>query len=96
VILETNQTKNGKITIELEKSEHSALIVIKDNGGGISQDIIDRIFESYFTTKEQGKGIGMGLYISKMIIEENLGGKLSVYNSDTGAVFEIKLELDNG
>lgn len=95
-ILEANKNgNNGKITIKLEKKDSNALIVITDNGGGIPQAVIDRIFEPYFTTKEQGKGIGMGLYISKMIIEENFGGKLSVANSDAGAVFEIKLELEN-
>ena len=53
------------------------------------------MFEPYFTTKEQGKGIGMGLYISKMIIEDTLGGELCVSNSDIGAVFEIKLEIND-
>ncbi len=93
VIIESN--KNGKITINLERKGSRAIIFLKDNGGGIPQNFINRIFEPYFTTKEQGKGIGMGLYISKMIIEENMNGKLSVYNSDIGAIFKIELELED-
>ena len=53
--------------------------------------MIDRIFEPYFTTKEQGKGTGMGLYISKLIIENSMSGKLSVENTMRGALFKIVL-----
>ncbi len=92
-ILQTNNS-NGKIDINLYKEHGYAIISVKDNGGGMSETILDRVFEPYFTTKEQGKGIGMGLYISKMIIEDNMNGHLSVKNSEKGAVIKIKLELE--
>ncbi len=86
-VLMENKTSYGKIVIKIENNE----ISISDNGGGILHEILDRIFEPYFTTKEQGKGTGMGLYMSKMIIEQNIGGTISARNSDDGAEFIIIL-----
>jgi signal transduction histidine kinase len=73
-----NNIENGYIKIKL----HNHQIDIIDNGGGIPQDIIERIYEPYFTTKEQGKGTGMGLYMSKMIIEGNMGGKMKASSNE--------------
>ena len=84
-----NHTKEGMIHISLDTTTHT--MIIKDNAGGIPQDILPRIFEPYFTTKEQGKGTGLGLYMSKMIIEDNMHGKLQVYNESGGAKFIIQL-----
>jgi len=86
-VLVEKDIKNPTIDITIKDNS----VYIEDNGGGIPKDIINRIFEPYFTTKEQGKGTGMGLYISKMIIEDNMGGKLSVTNTDVGAKFKIDL-----
>ena len=80
-----NNIKNPKINIEILGNR----LLIKDNAGGIPGDVLNRIFEPYFTTKEQGKGTGLGLYMSKMIIEDNMHGKLSVRNEDGWTVFEI-------
>ncbi|RLA78210.1 MAG: histidine kinase, partial [Epsilonproteobacteria bacterium] len=82
--------ENPTIDIVIEKNK----ITIEDNAGGIPQDIIDKIFDSYFTTKGKDKGTGMGLYMSKMIIEDNMGGVLSVKNSRNGSVFCIKFDID--
>jgi len=86
--LVANNIKNPTIDIKIDKNK----ISIEDNGGGIAKDIIDRIFEPYYTSKEQGKGTGMGLYLSKMIIVDSMGGELSVRNSDNGAVFEMSFK----
>jgi len=81
---------NKRIDISLSKDSKS--IKIKDNAGGIPKDIIDRIFEPYFTTKETGKGTGIGLYMSKTIIEKNMKGFLLARNIDKYAEFEIIFE----
>ena len=83
-----NRITDSKIIIKLDKDK----IIISDNAGGISEDIIDRIFEPYFTTKEQGKGTGMGLYMSQVIMQKNIGGLLSVRNIDNGAEFTIAFD----
>ncbi len=85
-----NNIQNPMIKIEIDEGN----VIIKDNAGGIPLEIIDRIFDSYVTTKKESKGTGIGLYMSKIIIEENMNGKLTVRNEDDGAVFEICLEQE--
>ena len=92
--LEKNM-ENGKIEVVIDSNNNLGIIKIKDNAGGIPQDVIKRVFEPYCTTKEQGKGTGLGLYMSKMIIEDNMKGKLSVENIDDGAIFTIEIEAQN-
>lgn len=70
-----------------------AVVVIVDNGGGIPADVLHKIYEPYFTTKEQGKGTGVGLYMSKTIIERNMGGTIAARNTRTGAEFKIEIPL---
>ncbi|KJR40540.1 membrane protein containing ATP-binding region, ATPase-like domain protein [Candidatus Magnetoovum chiemensis] len=86
--------KDGFINIALANSEDKITITISDNGGGIPSDIMERIFEPYFTTKEPGKGTGIGLYMSKVIIESNMSGKLSVKALEDGVIFTIELPRD--
>ncbi|MEO5356037.1 MAG: ATP-binding protein [Nitrospirae bacterium YQR-1] len=84
----------GSILINIDNSEDKSRVIvsIRDNGGGIPDDVVGRIFEPYFTTKEQ-EGTGIGLYMSKTIIETNMGGSLMVYNVDGGAEFMISLDV---
>ncbi len=83
------QIKDAEIKINLIKEEKNILIEIIDNAGGINKKIIGKIFEPYFTTKD--KGLGIGLYMSKVIIEKNIGGKLEVRNTIDGVKFLILL-----
>jgi signal transduction histidine kinase len=87
------------IFIDIFKKEENIFIQIKDNAGGIKEDIIGRIFEPYFTTKHKSQGTGIGLYMSDEIITKHMNGKLEVENSTfeynnktfTGALFTIKI-----
>jgi len=82
---------NPKIEIKIVEEEDICSIKVIDNAGGIPQDILNRVFEPYFTTKEQGKGTGLGLYMSKRIIEESMNGKITAENTEKGAVFSINM-----
>ncbi|HRF57019.1 MAG TPA: HAMP domain-containing sensor histidine kinase [Campylobacterales bacterium] len=86
-----SKTQKKQITISISQTNDTTKIAIKDSGGGINAKIIDRIFEPYFTTKPQGEGTGIGLYMSKQIIERHIGGSLVAQNGDFGAIFTITL-----
>jgi len=83
------KTKNPLLTITAFSKHDTNLIVIEDNAGGIDIEPIEKIFEPYFSTKHASIGTGIGLYMSKTIIEKNNNGKLEVSNSNSGAVFRI-------
>jgi signal transduction histidine kinase len=83
--------KNPRINLFIGKYEDNAIMTIQDNAGEIDKDKIDMIFEPYYTTKSSLKGTGLGLYMSKMIIEKNMNGKLNVKNYEDGVIFEIIL-----
>jgi signal transduction histidine kinase len=80
------------IEVNIESDREYLYITISDNAGGVPIAIIDRIFEPYFSTKSEN-GTGLGLYMSKVIIDQHLKGLLSVSNSITGADFVIKIPL---
>ena len=81
--------KNAEIKISTFKNLGKNCITIQDNGGGISKNIIDKIFRPYFSTKIEKNGTGLGLYMSKIIIEKHHNGELHVKNTDKGAMFSI-------
>lgn len=88
-----NDIKNPEITISLEAENDGVIkLYIKDNGRGIKTKPIEKIFEPYFTTKDTSSGTGIGLYMSKLIIEKNMKGNLRAFNDEDGAVFCIKLD----
>lgn len=86
---------SGKLKIEILQKESTAIVKIEDNGGGISENIMDRIFDPYYTTKDEGEGVGIGLYMSKMIIEKHMNGHITAQNSGVGAEFEIITPMIN-
>ena len=83
--------KNPQIKILTRDYEFGIELIISDNAKGISPEIIDKIFDPYFSTKEEKNGTGLGLYMSKLVIEEYLNGTISVENENEGAKFIIRL-----
>ncbi|MCK4875276.1 MAG: HAMP domain-containing histidine kinase, partial [Sulfurimonas sp.] len=82
---------NPKITISTQEEHGTYIISISDNGGGIPEDILPNIFNPYFSTKDEKNGTGLGLYMSKTMIEKHHGGKLRAYNTEDGVIFKIIL-----
>jgi signal transduction histidine kinase len=83
-----NSIKDRKIDIGISQKYGLFSLIVKDNGGGIPVEIIDKIFEENLTTKENGTGVG--LYMTKQIVKD-FGGKISVENVDCGAMFTISI-----
>jgi signal transduction histidine kinase len=82
-------TKKAQININIKKCSNFNTIEIIDDGGRIDDKIINSIFDPYFTTKEDGTGIG--LYMAKVIIEDKMRGTINVKNDGNNVVFTIKL-----
>ena len=80
--LEEIKDKKRLIFTEIHKQNNDIIITIKDSGDGIPEDIIDKVFDSHFTTKDDKRGTGIGLYMTQRIIVEHIGGKISVENKD--------------
>ncbi|OGU13232.1 MAG: hypothetical protein A2076_11110 [Geobacteraceae bacterium GWC2_53_11] len=81
-----------RITITICCEDSRAVVTVTDNAGGIPDEVINKVFDPYFTTKGPQVGTGIGLFMSKTIIEKNMGGRLTVRNTDTGAEFKIEVE----
>ncbi len=88
-----NKIEKPQVIVDLLHRDEKVEIRVKDNGGGIDDDIIDRIFEPYFTTKFKSDGTGVGLYMSKMIIEDSIGGELVLENDEDGVLATLILSL---
>ncbi|ACM21908.1 sensor histidine kinase, PAS domain-containing [Geotalea daltonii FRC-32] len=79
------------VTVRIYMEEGKTVVCIVDNAGGIGEDIMIRIFDPYFTTKGPDKGTGVGLFMSKTIIEKNMNGRITVRNTGAGAEFRIEV-----
>ena len=85
------KTCGARISIWSGIKDGMAVVTITDNAGGIDEGIIDKIFDAFFTTKGAGNGTGVGLFMSKIIIEKHMGGRLTVCNVGSGAEFRIEI-----
>ncbi|MCF6331108.1 MAG: HAMP domain-containing histidine kinase [Sulfurimonas sp.] len=89
-ILQDRDVNDRHLWISIKSTDNNLIISIEDNGGGIDEDIIEKIFDPYFSKKSKN-GTGLGLYMAKMIIETHLRGALSVVNTSKGACFSVSL-----
>ncbi|TCK61529.1 ATP-binding protein [Seleniivibrio woodruffii] len=83
----------GKISVTAARSDGSIKVVVADNGTGIKGDIMDKVFEPYFTTKEEGKGAGIGLFMARAVIKEHMHGDIELRNTAEGASAELNLPV---
>lgn len=87
-----NSIQEKEIHIKTYMEENSKILIIEDNAGGIKESIMEKIFDPYFTSKHPSIGTGIGLYMSKIIIEKKHGGTIKVENTEVGAKFIITFE----
>jgi C4-dicarboxylate-specific signal transduction histidine kinase len=85
-----NGINKGEIIITISEDNKNIVVSINDNGGGIPDNVMPKLFDPYFSTKSKN-GTGLGLYMSKIIIDDHLNGELSASNENSGASFHIKL-----
>ncbi len=93
-VLVEREVAGGQVRVRSQNNDGTLAIIISDNGGGIREEIMEKIFDPYFTTKGPVKGTGIGLYMAKTIIEQNMGGRLTASNGESGAVFRIEVKND--
>jgi len=80
-----------RIVIKVTRAQEKSVVTITDNAGGVAADLVEKIFEPYFSTKGPEQGTGLGLFISRTLIERHMGGILSVRNVEGGAEFRIEI-----
>lgn len=91
-IKKSSNPANGHIDILTYVDGDKFAISITDNGGGIPEEIVDKVYDPYFTTKFTSQGTGLGLYMTKTIIEQNMHGSLTFNNTDDGVCFELTFQ----
>ena len=90
-VLIEREISDPRVTISLFTEGGRAVVSIADNAGGVPEEIMGKIFDPYFTTKGPQTGTGVGLFMSKSIIEKNMGGRITVCNTADGAEFRIEV-----
>lgn len=88
-VLIQRDIKEPKIELNLQIKENKSILSVLDNGGGVNSDDIERVFEPYFTTKDKSSGIG--LYMSKIIVESHFKGEINILNTSKGACFSVEV-----
>lgn len=83
----------GEVSIDIETDDKRVKITIANNGLSMPDDVLERLFEPLFSPHRVGKTIGVGLYMTRVIIEHNMGGRITARNTQHGAAFDIKLSL---
>lgn len=89
--LQDHQMPQSLISIRIFRENARSTVTIHDSGGGIREDVLPKIFDPYFTTKQQSEGAGIGLYMAKMIVEKKMHGCLTARNVNGGAEFRIEV-----
>lgn len=85
--------RHPRIKIGLSEIDGKAVVTVEDNGGGIPPEVMSRLFEPYFTTRPPGKGTGLGLHLSRSILETGFKGQLTASNGEAGACLKIEVPL---
>ena len=89
----SRKIENGRIVVKLQVFNNKTILSVSDNAGGIKSDVIDKIFEPYFTTKDKSSGIG--LYMSKTIVESHFKGSINVKTNQKGLVLVLRFNKFN-
>ncbi len=89
-----NDVNNPILKITTSENDTQVFIRIQDNAGGVSDEVLERMYEPYFTTKFKSHGTGIGLYMSKMIIEKSMNGRLTSENKEEGLLTIIVIEKE--
>jgi signal transduction histidine kinase len=89
--IQASRREPGLVIMRLAREEGMGTLTVTDNGGGVDEAFLDRIFDPYFSTDASGTGIG--LYMSKLIIEQNMGGRITARNVEGGAEFSVQVPL---
>ena len=92
-VIKKREIQNPTIQIVIDTEGAWQTISISDNAGGIPEAVLPHVFEPYFSTKQEKNGTGLGLYMSRTIIEEHCGGHILASNTPLGAQFTIKLKV---